>query len=224
VDPDKLESWLRRARKGAARLRVLACEIGSQPTPVAEWTADEVKESSSPQELVLCACADYCDSKGESVQFRLEWTRIDGTAISNCFHRQAPLEDGSGTVDRNAVNADLSTNRIIAQFMRHDETRERMLIGAIGTLFGSFEGALKLLATINEQQGRQLVLMHQQQAASREQGATEREATEEERTEALARATAWNKLAEFGPLAVQAVLEHVQSGPRTNGAAANGSG
>lgn len=219
MSPDKLEAWLRRKRKGAVRLRLLATEIGSQPSAVADWDAEEICELSNPAETIFSECADYCDTKGESVQFQIQWLRADGTPAGSCFHRHAPLEDAEGNEGgKNARDADLGVNRIVAQFMRHDEVREKVLVGSLSTIFGTFESTIKVQAAIIEQQGRALTLLHQQVASMRA-AAPDDPATEEARTEALARAGAWNKMAEVGPLVLQAWLE-ARSNGHTNGKAA----
>lgn len=219
MDAAKLEQWLRRERKHAARLRLLATEIGSQ-IEVASWPREEILGSSSPVELVLCECADYCDSKGESINFRIEWQRADGTAMANCWHRHAPIEGNDIPVSRDGVEADISTGRLIAALLRKDEQKDRLIVGSIAAIFAPLEHTIRLQQQIIEQQGRQLLVLNQQ-AMARLDTQADREATEEERTEALARAGAWNKLAEVGPHVAQAVLEHVIE---RRSKSANGSG
>lgn len=217
MQADKLTTWLRRERKGAVRLCVLALEIGSTPVPVCDWPAEEITESSDPVGLVLEVCADYTDSKGEAVQFRFEWLRADGSRLGHCHHRQAPIDSESDPSGKHATDADLSVNRIVGQFMRHDEIREKMLVGSLATIFGAFESTIKAQAAIIDSQGKHNVLLHQQLIAAREAATAGGEDTEEARTEALARASAWNKLSEIGPIALQAWLE--SRAQRSNGAA-----
>lgn len=215
MESEKLETWIRRERKGATRLRLLATEIGSQLV-VAEWPRSELFEA-NPLEVVLAACADYCDSKGESVSFRLEWMRTDGTAVANCVHRHAPLEHGEGEpIARDAINADISVNRLLAFYMRKDENKDRLILGAIGAIFSPLEHTIRLQGQIMEQQGKQLLSLHQQLQAAREAYGTED--TEESRAEAIARAGALAKLAELAPVVLQAVLERAADRSRTNGA------
>ncbi len=217
MTPDKLESWLRRERRGAVRLRVVATEI-TGVVPVMEWAGEEIRESVSPAEEVFRACADYCDSKGEPVQFRIEWLRADGTACGNCFHKHAPLEETDTNV--RASEAGLSQGNLVQWVLNRDVMRERIMVGALGTIIQGFQTALSTLSQQNAEQGRQLTLQAQQLAAYRtsDPSAAAEESTEEARAESIARAGAWNKLSEIAPHLVQFVIDHrAQRG--SNGAA-----
>lgn len=212
---DKLEQWLRRDRKHAARLRLHATELGAQGVLVSEWPREEL--GSSPLEAVQLACADYCDTKGESVNFRLEWLRSDGSSLCSMFHRQAPLQDSDGEpLGKDARNADISVNRLVAFMMRKDEAKDRLIVGAIAAIFHPLEQTIKLQQHLIDTQNKQIVSLTQQLQVRVD---SDDESTEEARAESLARAGAWNKLAEIAPLAVQAVVEsHVERQRRgTNG-------
>lgn len=219
MTPDKLETWLRRERKGAVRLRVVATEL-TGAVPVMEWAGEEIRESVCPAEDVFRACSDYCDSKGETVQFRIEWLRSDGTACGNCFHKHSPIEEPDTNVK--ASEAGLSQGNLVQWVLNRDVMRERIMVGALGTIIQGFQTALSTLSQQNAEQGRQLTLQAQQLAAYRTSDPNaDAEQTEEARAESIARAGAWNKLSEIAPHIVQMVIEHRQRG---NGASTNGAG
>jgi hypothetical protein len=201
-------------------------EMGTPGRPICEWGREEILTATSAVELVLAACADLADSKGESVNFRLEWLRDNGTPIAHCAHRQSPIEnaDGSPPLPREAIDADLSPGRLIARLLQALEAKDRVMMGAIGAVFAPLEHTIRLQGQINEQQGRQLLALHQQLQVLRETSGQEIEASEEARTEALARAAAWNKFSEVGPLALVAFLENIGGNRGSAASGSNGGG
>lgn len=205
MTPTSLRRWLERARPRAAALELSALRLASDYQVVRRWEEGEICGAADPVAEIFDTCSDFCDQAGESVQFRLQWVTAEGKAVATSVHRHAPTDSESGDP---GTEADLSTNRIIAQFMRHDELREKLFIGAIGSVFSAQERTIALQQKMLEASLTQQSTLLQQMQAIREQGEGEVAQTEEERTESLARATAWNKAAELFPVIVEAVIEH----------------
>lgn len=220
MDAGKLADWIRRPRKGRARLRLQLQEFSATAYTIAEWPVEEITEHANPTELVLDACADTADSRGESINVRVEWLRADGTVIAHCSHRQAPIENADGEpVSPAAKEADISVPRLLAHLIQKDLAKDKLIVGAIGAIFAPMESTIRIQQQMIDSQGRQIINLSQQlQAAMVANG---EESTEENRAESVARTNAYNKMAEVGPLALQALVEHVIT---RNRAAANGSG
>jgi hypothetical protein len=220
MEHGKLDTWLRRERKAAARLRVLATEALSQGFEIASWTREEAFEDGTPLELVLTACADWCDGRGQSANFRIEWQRADGSPLTSCWHQHAALEEDGKAPSRDSLEADISTGKLIALLLRKDEQKDRLIVGSIAAIFAPLEHTIRLQQQIIEQQGKSLLRLNEQ-AIARADTESDRELTDEEREESRARSLAWSKLAEVGPLVLQAGIEHLIDRSRPN---ANGSG
>jgi hypothetical protein len=202
MQPDKLEKWLARDRPRAARLRIMALVVASDAIQVHEWLLPELNAESNRAGAVLDVCSDYADTKGESVQFRLEMGDHEGKTITATHHRASPT-DSDG--DSPATDADLSTNRIIAQFMRHDEQRERLLVSAMDAVFKSCANIVGMQGKLLDQLSQSNAVLQQQLADARARGEIERDLTEEEKQEIVSKAAAWQKAAELGPVFLEAL-------------------
>lgn len=208
MTPNSLKRWLDRNRPRAAYLRLVVERIGAELLVVTQWVAGAQTEQELVG-LVLDACNDYAEENGEPVKFLIQWCDHNDKPIATAHHRAAP-----GDLNPDDPKTDLSINSIVAQFMRHDEAREKVLLGALGSIFGAHEKTIQLqqnmISTLIEQQKRDHLEM-QAMRVQREQH-SEREPTDEERQEAVARANALNKLGELAPM----VLAHlVQRGGGT---------
>lgn len=221
---DKLEAWLARDRPRAAAIRILALQVGTDPNQVQSWTLAELFAHSNRAAQVLDVCTDYADSKGESVQFRIEVLDHDERVITCTHHRASPTDDdlAPGALDADRV----STNSLIAQFMKHDENRERLLISSMDAFFKSCANIVSMQGKIIDAQQQTIMIQQTQLAEARAAGLVGRELTDEEKHEVIARASAWERAAELGPVVLQALAEKWINGKgggdagHANGAAA----
>ena len=215
MTPDKLERWLARERPRAAYVRILALQVASEPIQVHEWTLPELNAESNRAGHVLDICTDYCDGKNETVQFRIEMLDHEQRTITVTHHRGAPTEtDG---LSQGQLEADrVSVHQIIAQFMRHDEQRERLMVTSMEAFFKSCANIVGMQGKILDQQQASLQLLQTQLAEARAAGLIGRDLTEEEKAEAIARANAWDKAAALGPVFLEALAERWQRGHGSN--------
>jgi hypothetical protein len=205
-----LRKWLQRERKRAVKLCAFAKGVGTD-VPVNTWDKEELDAIEEPERVVLGACDDWVAQRRESTLFLFQWFDSEGHPITSCEYRMAPVEDGSEPpLTRNQIAADVSVQQIIAQFMRHDEQREKTLISALDSIFSASAATIasqqKLVAELQRQN---VVLATQQQVRNETNGGDPEEVAEMRATalaEAQARARAWEKLEQLGPPLLQAVL------------------
>lgn len=208
MTPTSLRRWLDRKRPRSAYLRVAVDRIAQEPLVVAQWTEGEHTE----QELcglVLDTCSDYAEQQGEATKFFIQWCDQHDKPMATAHHKAAPgdYEDKDG---KPGPATDIGINGIIAQFMRHDEAREKVLLGALGSIFGASEKTIQLqqqlLTMLLEQQKRDHIELQASRVARSE--ASEREVSDEEKLEAVARANAMTKFTELAPMVVAHIIDH----------------
>lgn len=204
-----LRKWLLRERKRAVKLSAFARSVGAD-TLVNTWDKEEIEQQTEPDRLVLAVLDDWVAQRRESTNFLLQWFDDSGHPLTSCEYRLAPVEDaGDPPLSRNQVGADISTQQILAQFMRHDEQREKTLISALDTIFNAQNSTVQAQRKlIEELQRSNLALTVQLQTRADSSGDPEELAAQREAAiaEAQQRARAWEKLEQFGPPVLQALL------------------
>jgi hypothetical protein len=203
---DKLRAWLERSRVGAHML-VLQHENGGESQTFQTFHVEPLPDV----EAIFNACADLADELEASVRVAIIFVNEAGEALARCYHKQTPLEASS--VDALGA-ADVSSNTIIAQLLRHIEVQQKAVTGSHMSIYNAFERTLAQLQKTIERQAGQIQQLTDALKAAQNDNATEEDDLQEVREEAIARRNAWEKLSEIGPVAAEFLLK------ASNGAAA----
>jgi uncharacterized coiled-coil protein SlyX len=210
---DKLRAWLERSRVGAHML-VLQHENGGESQTFATFHVEPLPEV----ETIFNACADLADELECSVRVAIIFVNEAGEGLCRCYHKQTPLEASS--VDALGA-ADVSSNTIIAQLLRHIEVQQKAVTGSHMSIYNAFERTLAQLQKTIERQATQIQQLTDALKAANDNNATEEDDLQEVREEAIARRNAWEKLSEIGPVAAEFLLK-AATAKITNGHASNG--
>jgi hypothetical protein len=214
MTPEKLRAWLNRSREGAVTLRLSHCTI-EEEVMFRQWRLEQFETGDIPVQVVLDTCADHADACEEEIRVAIEFLNSDGDVTARTQHKARPLQAGSF----DALNAGSVTgNALVAQLLRHIEVQQRVMSTSYMNIQESYERTIAGLHKDRERMSQQIITLMD---SLREQhlGGDDEEATPEGRTEALARAEAWNKVAEFAPAAMSLVIQGVQSKLNGHGAA-----
>jgi hypothetical protein len=209
---NRLRAWLAKPRSEVSYVALQHDRVG-QPMQFCIWRATEVGANLEDcAQRILQECDDYAGQCNESVRVLIQLLDNGKEVIVQLPHTATPDEPMT-TDEANA--AQTSSERVIAMFMRHVENLQRTLTGSQSSIYTAFERTLEQNQRIIERQGLQIQNLMTQLEAARAQNADDDEETEEQRTEALARARAWDKAGELIPAVAEAVIAHASS--RVNG-------
>lgn len=182
-----LREWLCKKRSQAMLLRLYAMRALGEHQLLDSWDKSELDldpDTGEPERALLQRCDDHVTGSGESTVFLFMWCDANGGAVAQRQYKLSPaLTDDGKPLPRNAADAGISQNQIIAQFLRHDEIRERVLIQSLGPVMDAQAVLVKQLSDQLKQAYAYIEALHVQLIAARQQAGSEE--SEEERAERL---------------------------------------
>lgn len=217
MSPSRLRSWLHKRKATAVQLRLSAERLAGAPQVVRVWDVDELEQHSDVAAMVLDVAEEFANERRQTESCVLEWLDASGRVVATTTHRAVPTaEEDLGAA---ALNADRgsSAHAIVQHLLQHDAAKEKILIGSLGVIFGASERAQNATLQVLEHQQRRIagleaenLVLRQQLQAARTDSAEERELSEEERAESLAKAEAWGKFSQLAPDVLELIIAHAR--------------
>lgn len=217
MTPEKLRAWLNRERVGAAKLQLLHCTVDAE-VMFQQWSLAGFEDGDIPVQVILDACADHADAEEEEIRVAIVFIGEDGEQVARKNHKARPADVASF----DAANAgSVTPNAIVAQLLRHIEVQQRVMSASYIQIQNSYEKTIGGLHKERERMSLQIQALSEKLVEYGAAGGADNDNdTPESRTEALARADAWSKVAEYAPAVMQLVVQGVQS--KLNGAGNGG--
>jgi len=194
---------------------VLQHDNGGESQTFATFHVDPLPDA----EAIFNACADLADELEASVRVAIIFVNEAGEGLCRCYHKQTPIEASSA----DALNAaDVSSNTIIAQLLRHIEVQQKAVTGSHMSIYNAFERTLEQLQKVVARQAVQIQQLTEALKAANDNNGEEEDDLQEVREEAIARRAAWEKLSEIGPVAAEFLLKAATAKLSNGHSASNG--
>jgi hypothetical protein len=183
---ERLLAFLNQRPARASHLVLVTADVAGTEIQVAAWPVEEL--SGAPREYlehIVAAAQDDCDERGRGTYTALwvEVTEAGRAVLRRRAMRFAPNNDAPAAAQATA-NEDVSLRELMRTVISHHENMHKLYVHSMGSVVIAQKDIITELAKSNE------VLLRKYRQA------TERDPEQPIDVDALARAAAWEKVAE----------------------------